>query len=63
MTTTKYRNYKTTKNKNVANKTFEKIQKTYPNITFELFERDWQGKDKKSYTIRSVIRKGGKRNG
>ena len=59
---TKFKNWKTTKKKNIANKAIEKLQKTYPNLDFELFERVWNGKDKKSYTIRTVSRKGVKRN-
>tara|TARA_R100000458_G_scaffold2425_1_gene1980 strand:+ start:1049 stop:1240 length:192 start_codon:yes stop_codon:yes gene_type:complete len=62
MTTTKFKNWKTTKNKNIANKVLERLKKTYPNLNFEIFERQWLDKDKKSYTIRTVTRKGGKRN-
>tara|TARA_R100000005_G_C4966371_1_gene181029 strand:- start:59 stop:247 length:189 start_codon:yes stop_codon:yes gene_type:complete len=59
---TKFKNWKTTKNKNIANKAIEKLQKQYKDLNFEIFERIWNGKDKKSYTIRTVARKGHKRN-
>ena len=62
MTTTKFRNWKTTKNKNLADKRIEKLRKTYPNLQFSMFIRKPQGKYTTSYTIRTVVKKGSKRN-
>jgi pyruvate carboxylase len=62
MTTTKFRNWKTTKNKNLADKRIEKLRKTYPNLQFSMLIRKPQGKYTTSYTIRTVSKKGSKRN-
>jgi len=62
MTTTKFRNWKTTKNKNLADKRIERLRKTYPNLQFSMLIRKPQGKYTTSYTIRTVSKKGSKRN-
>jgi len=62
MTTTKFRNWKTTKNKNLADKRIERLRKTYPNLQFSMLVRKPQGKYTTSYTIRTVSKKGSKRN-
>jgi hypothetical protein len=62
MTTTKFRNWKTTKNKNLADKRIKRLSKTYPNLQFSMFVRKPQGKHTTSYTIRTVAQKGSKRN-
>ena len=62
MTTTKYRNWKTNKNKNLADKRIAKLSKTYPNLQFSMFVRKQHGKDTTSYTIRTVSKRGSKRN-
>tara|TARA_R110000744_G_scaffold19981_1_gene52456 strand:- start:299 stop:490 length:192 start_codon:yes stop_codon:yes gene_type:complete len=62
MTTTKFRNWNTTKNKNKADKRIAKLRATYPNLEFGMFVRKPQGKHTTSYTMRTVIKKGSKRN-
>lgn len=62
MTTTKFRNWKTTKNKNLADKRIARLRKTYPNLQFSMFVRKPLGKYTTSYTIRTVSKKGSKRN-
>tara|TARA_R110002110_G_C12969678_1_gene672440 strand:+ start:116 stop:301 length:186 start_codon:yes stop_codon:yes gene_type:complete len=61
MTTTQFRNWKTTKNKNLAEKRLAKMKATYPNLQFSMFARKQQGKHTTSYTIRTVAKKGSKR--
>ena len=61
MTTTQFRNWKTTKNKNLAEKRLAKMKTTYPNLQFSMFARKQQGKHTTSYTIRTVAKKGSKR--
>ena len=61
MTTTQFRNWKTTKNKNLAEKRLAKMKTTYPNLQFSMFARKQQGKHTTSYTIRTVVKKGSKR--
>jgi len=61
MTTTKFRNWKTTKNKNLADKRLAKMKTTYPNLQFSILARKPQGKHTTSYTIRTVAKKGSKR--
>jgi len=62
MTTTKFKNWKTTKNKNTATKALKRLQQTYPKLQFQMIERQWRDKDKKSFSIRTITRKGSKRN-
>lgn len=61
MTTTKFRNWSTTKTKNLADKRIAKLSSTYPKLQFEMFVRKQQGKHLTSYTIRTVKKKGSKR--
>ena len=61
MTTTRFKNWKTTKDKRKSEKVLDELSNAYPHLHFHVFTRQWEGKDKTSYTIRTIERKGEKR--
>lgn len=61
MTYTKYKTLCSTENQRKAQATLERCQKQYPNNTFRMNIRAWQGKDKKRYQAQMLVRKGTKR--
>lgn len=58
---TKYHNWKTTKNSNRAQKALEDLKKKHPDTIFELKANKKIGKDKTTYSVRTITRKGHKR--
>jgi hypothetical protein len=58
---TKYHNWTTTKNSTRAKTKLEELQQTHPTVEFQLKTRKMPGRDKTSYSVRTITRKGKKR--
>jgi|SaaInl7_135m_RNA_FD_contig_31_634658_length_437_multi_3_in_0_out_0_1 hypothetical protein len=58
---TKFKNWKTVKSLRDAEKLTTLLQEKYPELLFRVKTNSWKGKDKKTYSVQNIVRKGCKR--